>query len=116
MTGYIILDARKPTGKESLYLMAIGKRLRERRSQPPASSKKAADPAKMAAGSRGPGGGLRETKSWDDRVADTWPIFWKYFNGRSALERIALQEEMKRKDVWNLLTAMSEYLLCLRHW
>jgi hypothetical protein len=52
----------------------------------------------------------------EERVAKAWPVFCKYFNGRSALERIALQEDMKRKDVWNLLTAMSEYLLCVRHW
>lgn len=69
------------------------------------------------------GGGGREgkdaaggSKDWDDKVAAAWPQFWKYFNGRSALERVALQEDMKRKDVWNLLTAMSEYLTTVRHW
>jgi hypothetical protein len=61
-------------------------------------------------------GGIRDTGDWDERVANAWPVLCKYFNGRSALERIALQEDMKRKDVWNLLTAMSEYLLCVRHW
>ncbi|KAF3762283.1 hypothetical protein M406DRAFT_46827, partial [Cryphonectria parasitica EP155] len=89
LSPYIILDAKKTTGKESLYLSAIGRRLRERRTEP---------------------------SDWDEKVANHWPVFWKYFNGRSALERIALQEEMKRKEVWNLLTAMSEYLLCVRHW
>jgi hypothetical protein len=62
-------------------------------------------------------GGIRDGGGeWEERVAKAWPVFCKYFNGRSALERIALQEDMKRKDVWNLLTAMSEYLLCVRHW
>ena len=59
---------------------------------------------------------VKDGPEWDERVADTWQLFSKYFNGWSALERIALQEDMKRKDVWNLLTAMSEYLLCVRHW
>ncbi|PKS07885.1 hypothetical protein jhhlp_006493 [Lomentospora prolificans] len=77
---YVILDAGRATGKDSLYLDAIGRRF--------------ADP----------------------KTAAAWQRFWKYFDGRSALERIALQEDMKRKEVWNLLTAMSEYLLCVRHW
>lgn len=121
LSPYVILDAKKATGKESLYLSAIQKRLRERRTEPPpVSSKKAvAEGGKKGGG----GGGGKDGKGpgqqqvdWDERVARTWPVFWKYFNGRSALERIALQEEMKRKDVWNLLTAMDEYLLCVRHW
>ena len=45
-----------------------------------------------------------------------WPVFWKYFNGHSALERVALHEDMKRRDAWNLLNSMGEYLLCVRHW
>lgn len=132
LAPYIILDAKKATGKESLYLSAIQRRLKARRTEnPPTSSKK--DGASSAAGAAGKkGDSARKTSvvgggkdgraaaaaasSWDHRVASTWPLFWKYFNGRSALERIALQEEMKRKDVWNLLTAMSEYLLCVRHW
>jgi nitrogen permease regulator 3-like protein len=80
LTPYIILDAKKATGKESAYLEAIGRRFT------------------------------------DEKVAKTWQRFWKYFNGQSALERIALQEDMKRKEAWNLLTAMSEYLICVRHW
>lgn len=116
LSPYLVLDAKKATGKESLYLSAIQRRLRERRTEPPPVS------AKKKAASGG-GGGNKDRKGpvgqpvdWDERVATMWPVFWKYFNGRSALERIALQEEMKRKDVWNLLTAMDEYLLCVRHW
>ncbi|KAH7136571.1 nitrogen permease regulator of amino acid transport activity 3-domain-containing protein [Dactylonectria macrodidyma] len=52
----------------------------------------------------------------DDKLRGTWQRLSKYFDGQCALERIALQEEMKRKEVWNMLTAMSEYLLCTRHW
>ncbi|KAF4831789.1 Nitrogen permease regulator 3 [Colletotrichum siamense] len=80
MVPYIIVDAKKATGKDSLYLSAIGKRFK------------------------------------DPKVAKAWQDFWKYFNGQTALERIALQEDMKRKEAWNLLTAMSEHLLCVRHW
>ena len=78
--AHIILDAKKATGKESRYLAAIAKRLR------------------------------------DDNVRMAWYAMCKYFDGRSALERVALQEDMKRKEAWTLLTAMSEYLLCTRHW
>lgn len=158
LTPHIILDAKKATGKESLYLSAIQRRLRERARLAAAGTVRAgevpaaaAGPAEKSAGGKTSsstmGAGVRhkngttapETKPgaaagpttatttsgippagsgvlWDERVAAAWPVFWKYFNGRSALERVALQEEMKRKDVWNLLTAMSEYLLCVRHW
>lgn len=133
LNPYVILDAKKATGKESLYLSAIQRRLRDRRTErPPASGKKAESGGNGGVGGSGGGGkkrsggggggsvrgrdGKAAAANWDERVASTWPLFWKYFNGRSALERIALQEEMKRKDVWNLLTAMSEYLLCVRHW
>lgn len=52
----------------------------------------------------------------DDRVRQAWAVMCRYFDGHCALERIALQEEMKRKEAWMLLTAMSEYLICTRHW
>ena len=161
MAPRVILDAKKATGTESLFLSAIERRFRgrvgggaaagagvdgggggsrrererhvgrergtsshvgERReeSSGPAS---ASGPAgrgggmgRLGAAHAASGGGIRDTGDWDERVANAWPLLCKYFNGRSALERIALQEDMKRKDVWNLLTAMSEYLLCVRHW
>lgn len=52
----------------------------------------------------------------DDKARSSWRRMCKYFNGQCALERIALQEDMKRKEVWSLLSTMSEYLLCTRHW
>lgn len=52
----------------------------------------------------------------DEKMANSWQVMCKYFDGRCALERIALQEDMKRKEAWNTLTAMSEHLLCTRHW
>ncbi|KAM4059394.1 nitrogen permease regulator of amino acid transport activity 3 domain-containing protein [Hirsutella rhossiliensis] len=80
ITPHIILDAKKTTGKESRYLSAIARRLK------------------------------------DNKLRSAWQLTCKYFDGRCALERIALQEDMKRKEVWTLLTGMSEYLLCTRHW
>lgn len=52
----------------------------------------------------------------DSRARACWPVFWKYFNGHSALERVALLEDMKRKEAWAVLGAMSEYMVCVRHW
>jgi hypothetical protein len=40
----------------------------------------------------------------------------KYFNGEEALENIALNEGMKRKEIFNLLVAFDEFLLTTRHW
>ncbi|KAK6193017.1 adenine deaminase [Pestalotiopsis sp. IQ-011] len=77
---YVIVDAKKASGKESMYLSAIGRRLR------------------------------------DTRVRAKWPVFWKYFNGHTALERVALMEDLKRKEAWSLLTGMSEHLVTVRHW
>jgi hypothetical protein len=136
MSRLVILDATKATGKECLFLCAIGARLRgwvggegDRRDMGGEGMGKGGGTAAGAAArlavhhSRGTGtgtaatsGGIKDTGDWDERVANAWPVFCKYFNGRAALERIALQEDMKRKDVWNLLTAMSEYMLCVRHW
>jgi nitrogen permease regulator 3-like protein len=80
LTPYVILDAKKATGRESMYLSAIGRRFR------------------------------------DSRVRASWPVFWKHFNGRVALERVCLMEDLKRKEAWALLTAMSEHLVTVRHW
>ena len=52
----------------------------------------------------------------DPKLKSAWQNFCKYFDGRSALERVALQEDMKRKEAWNLLTSMTEYLMTTRHW
>ena len=105
LSPYVIVDARRATGKDSLYLSAIGRRFS------------------------------------DPKVRAAWPVFWKYFNGHAALERIVLGlasgddrdgsagasgggsggssdhklRIKKRKEAWALMTAMSEYLMCIRH-
>ncbi|KAG6154602.1 hypothetical protein E4U34_001300 [Claviceps purpurea] len=52
----------------------------------------------------------------DEKLRGAWHTMCRYFDGANALERIALQEGMRKKDVWVVLTAMSEYLICTRHW
>ena len=89
LAPHIILDAKKATGRESRYLSAVARRL---------------------------GGGGGGGDGDDDKLGGAWQAMCRYFDGRSALERIALQEDMKRKEAWTLLTAMSEYLICVRHW
>ncbi len=116
---HIILDANKATGKESRYLTAIGQRLQEgagRRAYQTETPGLDRAATKLGVPGGGVDGKAGKDKDWDRKVADRWPLFWKYFNGRSALERLALQEELKRKETWNLLTSMSEYLICVRHW
>jgi hypothetical protein len=42
--------------------------------------------------------------------------FAKYFNGREAMEMVALKEGMKRREVMGLLVEFDEHLVCARHW
>ncbi|KAI1807352.1 nitrogen permease regulator of amino acid transport activity 3-domain-containing protein [Daldinia bambusicola] len=114
LTPYIIADAGRVGDRDSRYLLAIARRLPERVTHTHAHSSTTTTTThhhhstgrgKEAAGS---------SANLNPRAK--WPDFWKYFNGRYALERIALHEDLKRRDAWNLLNAMSEYLLCVRHW
>lgn len=52
----------------------------------------------------------------DERIGRAWPRLCRYFDGHTALERIALMEEMKRKEAWGLLSGMAEYVAVVRHW
>jgi nitrogen permease regulator 3-like protein len=45
-----------------------------------------------------------------------FPVFTKYFNGQHALEKIAVRENLTRKDVRRLLAAMDVALIEVRHW
>jgi hypothetical protein len=45
-----------------------------------------------------------------------FPVFTKYFNGQHALEKIAVRENLTRKDVRRLLAAMEVALVVVRHW
>lgn len=112
LSPHVIIDAKKATGKDSLYLSAIGRRFCGEDSNNSNNHKVSAGTGNNNYG--GAGGGSRPHHV--QNVQKAWPVFWKYFDGRSALERVALQEDMKRKEAWNLLTAMSEHLLCVRHW
>ncbi|KAI1415668.1 nitrogen permease regulator of amino acid transport activity 3-domain-containing protein [Hypoxylon sp. FL1857] len=125
LSPYVIVDAGRVGERDSRYLSAIGKRLSERVTHASASASASASagagkgkgkgrdiprPPGVGIGGGAGGGGTH----LNPRAA--WPVFWKYFNGRCALERVALHEDMKRRDAWNLLNSMSEYLLCVRHW
>lgn len=52
----------------------------------------------------------------DERAKKAWKKFTRYFDGREALEKVALNEGMKRKEAWNLILLFEEYLLTTRHW
>ncbi|KAI0828395.1 nitrogen permease regulator of amino acid transport activity 3-domain-containing protein [Hypoxylon sp. FL0890] len=108
LSPYVIVDAGRVGERDSRYLSAIGKRLPERVTHHPSTTGggKGKEGVGVGVGVGGP--------HLNPRAA--WPVFWKYFNGRCALERVALHEDMKRRDAWNLLNSMSEYLLCVRHW
>lgn len=52
----------------------------------------------------------------DEKTQKAWKKCMKYFDGREALEGIALREGWKRKESWNMLMSFEEYLLVVRHW
>ncbi|KAI0387301.1 nitrogen permease regulator of amino acid transport activity 3-domain-containing protein [Hypomontagnella monticulosa] len=131
LTPYVIADAGRVGERESRYLAAIGRRLPERLMHPTNTTGKGKEPVSgtamgtvlkptpttgTAMGTMLKGGTGIGVGGPNANPRAAWPVFWKYFNGRCALERVALHEDMKRRDAWNLLTAMSEYLLCVRHW
>ncbi|XDG10547.1 hypothetical protein ABKA04_010162 [Annulohypoxylon sp. FPYF3050] len=144
LSPYIIVDAGRVGARDSRYLSAIGRRLPERvthtssgalavsaaatrpssSSHPHPPNEKPKDvTSSLTAGvesikiAPNPKSSKSTTSSGPPLNPRTaWPVFWKYFNGRSALERVALHEDMKRRDAWNLLNSMSEYLLTVRHW
>ncbi|KAI0899379.1 nitrogen permease regulator of amino acid transport activity 3-domain-containing protein [Annulohypoxylon nitens] len=144
LSPYIIVDAGRVGERDSRYLSAIGRRLPERvthtssgalavsaaatrpssSSHPHPPNEKSKDVTssltagvesiKIAPNPKSSKSSSSSGPPLNPRTA--WPVFWKYFNGRSALERVALHEDMKRRDAWNLLNSMSEYLLTVRHW
>ncbi|KAI9732484.1 MAG: Nitrogen permease regulator 3 [Claussenomyces sp. TS43310] len=52
----------------------------------------------------------------DEHAHRMFMKFAKYLNGREALEKIALNEGLKRREVWALLTQFEEFLLTTRRW
>ncbi|KAI1375563.1 nitrogen permease regulator of amino acid transport activity 3-domain-containing protein [Hypoxylon crocopeplum] len=126
LTPYLIVDAGRVGERDSRYLQAIGRRLPEHILHSSSTTTNISTTNKAKGGkevkgvkeANGGGGGGKvgraDGKPLNPRAS--WPVFWKYFNGRCALERVALHEDMKRRDAWNLLNSMSEYLLCVRHW
>jgi hypothetical protein len=52
----------------------------------------------------------------DEKTQKAWKKCMKYFDGREALEGIALREGWKRKEAWNMLVSFEEFLMVVRHW
>lgn len=54
----------------------------------------------------------------DAELRELWPMLLKYFDGRHALEDIALREGMKRKKIAALLGMVRDggWLVSIRHW
>lgn len=52
----------------------------------------------------------------DAKLREGWARLRRYFDGRVALEDVALREGMKRKDMWLLASRFQEHLLVWRHW
>jgi hypothetical protein len=100
---HIIRDPRRAAGRESLYLSAIEARLKKKEED----GNQAGQPQQEEQ-EEGQTAGLGLTAAWRR--------FLRYFDGQTALERITLQEDLKRKEAWTLLSAMGEYILCVRHW
>ncbi|KAI9696620.1 MAG: Nitrogen permease regulator 3 [Candelina mexicana] len=91
----LILSPHRANSLESRYLDAIGLYLQTSCSNPASGS-------------------IEEGKL----MAQYWSMFIKYFNGQHALEKIAVREGMKRKEVWRVLGKMDSLgVLCVvRHW
>jgi hypothetical protein len=51
----------------------------------------------------------------DPKAKEWWPRLTKYFNGEEALEEIALKENMKRKEMMNIINIFNEHQLRTRH-
>lgn len=52
----------------------------------------------------------------EERVRKLFMRFARYFNGKEALETVALREGMKRKEAWNTIMQFEQFLLTTRHW
>ena len=54
----------------------------------------------------------------DAELTELWPVMLKYFDGKHALDEIALREGLKRKRVAAVLARLREggWLLTVRHW
>lgn len=52
----------------------------------------------------------------DEKTRKAFMRFSRHFDGKEALEGVALKEGMKRKEAWNMMMQFEEYLLITRHW
>lgn len=54
----------------------------------------------------------------DPELKELWPVMLKYFDGRHALEGIAVREGLKKKRVAKALAGVTAggWVVCVRHW
>lgn len=134
----LILDPVRAERVDSLYLAAISRRL----DREPRAETQAAETAMVtAATSGGAAGGaivgsisktgmmttaktaaisqasrIVNGKKVEDEEQKSFQRWAKYFNGRTSMERIALLEGVKRKEVWAKINSWDEYLNVVRTW
>lgn len=54
----------------------------------------------------------------DEELREMWPLMLRYFDGRHALEGIAVREGLKKKKVGQVLGKLvaGGWLMSVRHW
>lgn len=138
----LILDPVRAEQVDSLYLVAISRRL----DGPPSSETQAAETTMTTAATGGSvssgavvgsisqtgmmtsaktasatttahSNRIRNGKEVEGKEEKKSFLRWaKYFNGRTSMERIALLEGVKRKEVWSKINSWDEFLNVVRTW
>lgn len=114
----LILDPVRAEHVDSLLLAAISRRLDGETALVKGTDGTAPGDAKsgrVSTRTTGMGGNVKGTgKVEEDKKSF---LRWaKYFNGRTSMERIALLEGVKRKEVWARINGWDEYLHVVRTW
>lgn len=137
----LILDPVRAEQVDSLYLAAISRRL----DRPRSTETQAAETTMVTAATTGGGAGgavvgsvtktgmmtsaktamtasgsgsriVNGRKVEEGEEKKSFLRWAKYFNGRTSMERIALLEGVKRKEVWAKINSWDEYLNVVRTW
>lgn len=123
----LVLDPMKAEHVDSLYLASISRRLNggggseagaasvvtTTSAIPAGVVGSIAKPGIMGSGKTATANGTEKGKDEDKKSFLRWA---KYFNGRTSMERIALLEGVKRKEVWARINGWDEYLHVVRTW
>lgn len=116
----LILDPARAEHVDSLLLAAISRRLDGETVQRKETDQTVGDGKSGTAAVGGPGtgttGGNVKGKGQEEEDKKSFLRWAKYFNGRTSMERIALLEGVKRKEVWARISGWDEYLHVVRTW